>query len=236
MTSPLMGWDNPSPTRLGSTNKCAPGYDIQVLSDEGEILPRGEIGNICVRLPMPPGASWQIWNQPKRYSQAYLETFDGYYNTGDGGFVDDSGYVFITGRTDDVINVSGHRLSTGEMEEALSSHEAIAECAVIGVPDQLKGQLPLGLVVLKAGSDISGEQLGVELAAKVRGQIGALACYRETIVVQRLPKTRSGKILRAVLRKVAASEDYQVPSTIDDPAILQEIEQCIAGRTAGATA
>jgi propionyl-CoA synthetase len=228
MTSPMMGWNNPSAARLGSTNKCTPGYNIKVLADDGEEMPDGEVGNICLKLPLPPGVSTSIWNQPDRYREAYLSTFEGYYHTGDGGYKDDEDYVFITGRTDDVINVSGHRLSTGEMEEVVSSHDAIAECAVIGATDSLKGQIPVGLVVLKAGIDITSEQLQIELVAKVRAQIGALACFKDVFVVQRLPKTRSGKILRAVLRKIAAHEQYQVPSTIDDPAILGEIEQHLA--------
>jgi propionyl-CoA synthetase len=225
ITAPMMGWDNPSSARLGSTNKCTPGYDICVVDELGELVASAEVGNICVKLPLPPGASTSIWNQPERFKEAYLAEFEGYYHTGDGGYKDEDGYVFITGRTDDVINVSGHRLSTGEMEEVVSSHESIAECAVIGATDSLKGQVPIGLVVLKAGVTISDEQLQNELVAKVRAQIGALACFKNVFVVQRLPKTRSGKVLRAVLRKIAAHQDYQVPSTIDDPAILQEIEQ-----------
>ncbi|EPJ49137.1 MAG: putative acetyl-coa synthetase [Osedax symbiont Rs1] len=228
MTAPMMGWDNPAPARLGSTNKCTPGYDIKVLSIEGEEVSIGEVGNICLKLPLPPGASTAIWNQPDRYKDAYLSLFKGYYHTGDGGYKDDDDYIYITGRTDDVINVSGHRLSTGEMEEVVSTHTAVAECAVIGVHDSLKGQIPIGLVVLKAGVEIEIDQLQRELVADVRRQIGALACFKRVFVVQRLPKTRSGKILRAVLRKIAANETYQAPSTIDDPAILQEIEQLLS--------
>ena len=224
MTSPMMGWDNPSAPRLGSTNRCTPGYNIKVLSDQGKEIANGEIGNICLKLPLPPGVSTSIWNQPERYHEAYLSTFFGYYHTGDGGYKDDDDYVYITGRTDDVINVSGHRLSTGEMEEVVSSHQSIAECAVIGATDSLKGQVPVALVVLKAGADISSEQLQRDLVANVRTQIGALACFKDVFVVKRLPKTRSGKILRAVMRKIAAHESYQIPATIDDPLILSEIE------------
>ncbi len=227
MTAPMMGWDNPAPARLGSTNKCTPGYDIKVLSIEGEEVSIGEVGNICLKLPLPPGASTAIWNQPDRYTDAYLSLFKGYYHTGDGGYKDDEDYIYITGRTDDVINVSGHRLSTGEMEEVVSTHAAVAECAVIGVHDSLKGQIPIGLVVLKAGVEIEIDQLQRELVADVRRQIGALACFKRVFIVQRLPKTRSGKILRAVLRKIAANQTYQIPSTIDDPAILQEIAQLL---------
>ncbi|WP_020679968.1 propionyl-CoA synthetase [Marinobacterium rhizophilum] len=223
MTSAMMGWDAPSAPRLGSTNKPIPGYDIRVLDAAGEEVAAGESGNICVRLPMPPGVAWSIWNQPERFADAYLSLFPGYYHTGDGGFKDADGYVFITGRTDDVINVSGHRLSTGEMEEVVSGHPAVAECAVIGVQDALKGQLPVGLVVLQSGVAISEATLQAELVQRVRDQVGALACFRRVLVVQRLPKTRSGKILRAILRKIAVGESYKTPSTIDDESILPEI-------------
>nr|WP_067288645.1 propionyl-CoA synthetase [Marinobacterium profundum] len=223
MTSAMMGWDSPSEPRLGSTNKPIPGYDIRVLDGDGEEVATGESGNICVRLPMPPGVTWSIWNQPERFADAYLRLFPGYYHTGDGGFKDEDGYVFITGRTDDVINVSGHRLSTGEMEEVVTSHPAVAECAVIGVQDALKGQLPVGLVVLMSGVEITEETLQAELVQRVRDQVGALACFRRVLVVQRLPKTRSGKILRAILRKIAVGDSYKAPSTIDDESILPEI-------------
>ena len=230
MTSPMMGWESPSETRLGSTNKAIPGYDIRVLDGTGNELAANETGNICVKLPMPPGVAWSIWNQPQRYKEAYLSAFPGYYHTGDGGFKDDDGYIYITGRTDDVINVSGHRLSTGEMEEIVSAHPCVAECAVIGASDSLKGQVPVGLVVLKSGEDIDEAQLEEELVARVREEVGALACFRKAVVVERLPKTRSGKILRAVLRKIAANERYKMPSTIDDETILPEIEGILARR------
>ena len=230
MTSPMMGWDNPSAARLGSTNKPIPGYDIRVLDGDGHEVECNETGNICVKLPMPPGVAWSIWKQPQRYVDSYLTAFPGYYHTGDGGFKDDDGYIYITGRTDDVINVSGHRLSTGEMEEVVSAHPAVAECAVIGVADSMKGQLPVGLIVLKAGETIDEAQLEAELVQRVRDQVGALACFRKAVVVQRLPKTRSGKILRAILRKIAASEAYKMPSTIDDETILPEIEDILKER------
>lgn len=223
MTAPLMGLPDPSEVRLGSTNKPVPGYDIRVVDGDGNEVGANETGNIVAKLPMPPGVAWTIWNNPERFSSSYLSTFEGYYHTGDGGFIDDEGYVFITGRTDDVINVSGHRLSTGEMEEVVSAHPAVAECAVIGVPDSLKGEVPLGLILLKAGEDIAEEQLEKELVQMVREQVGALACFRRAVVVQRLPKTRSGKILRAILRKIAANESYTMPSTIDDESVLGEI-------------
>jgi len=227
MTAPMMGWENPSKERLGSTNKPIPGYDIRVLDDDGQPAADGVAGNICVSLPMPPGVAWSIWNNNDRYRSSYLEAFPGYYHTGDGGFKDEDGYIYITGRTDDVINVSGHRLSTGEMEEVLSAHSAVAECAVIGVNDELRGQLPLGLVVLKAGESIGEADLVNDLVQMVRDQVGAVACFRQALVVQRLPKTRSGKVLRAVLRKIAAGQEYTMPSTIDDPAILGEIEDIL---------
>ncbi len=223
IAAPMMGWNNSCGARLGSTNKCTPGFDLRVLSDEGVEVSSGEIGNICLKLPLPPGVSNSIWNQPARFKQAYLSTFPGFYHTGDGGYKDETNYVFITGRTDDVINVSGHRLSTGEMEEVVACHDAVAECAVIGVNDALKGQIPIGLVVLKAGLVLSPLVLQQELVNKIRSQIGALACFKKVYVVQRLPKTRSGKILRAVLRKIASDQPYQIPATIDDPEILTEI-------------
>tara|TARA_Y100000780_G_scaffold214275_1_gene215838 strand:+ start:6989 stop:8878 length:1890 start_codon:yes stop_codon:yes gene_type:complete len=232
MTAPMMGWDSPSEARLGSTNKPIPGYDIRVLDGDGVEVADGDAGNICVKLPMPPGVAWSIWNNNDRYVSSYLEAFPGYYHTGDGGFKDDDGYIYITGRTDDVINVSGHRLSTGEMEEVVSAHPAVAECAVIGVNDELKGQLPVGLIVLKAGEAIDEDDLQAELVQMVRDQVGALACFRSAIVVERLPKTRSGKILRAILRKIAAKEEYKMPSTIDDATILPEIEALIEARGA----
>ena len=231
ITSPMMGLDNPKPTRLGSTNCCTPGYDLRILDDAGQETLPGTSGNICLKLPLPPGVSTSIWNQPDRYANAYLLDYPGFYKSGDGGYKDEDGYVYITGRIDDVINVAGHRLSTTEMEEIVSAHEAIADCAVVGAVDSLKGQVPIGLVVLKSDTKISADQLRVELVANVRQQIGALACFKEVFVVKRLPKTRSGKILRAVLRKIAAGESYQIPTTIDDPKILVEIEACLKQRT-----
>lgn len=224
VTAPMMGWDSPSQPRIGSTNKPIPGYDIQVLDGDGKPVGPMEAGNICIKLPLPPGVAWSIWNNNDRFVSSYLTAFPGYYHTGDGGHKDEDNYVYITGRTDDVINVSGHRLSTGEMEEVVSAHAAVAECAVIGIADELKGQVPVGLIVLKAGVEIEEAQLEKELVAMVREQVGALACFRRAVVVQRLPKTRSGKILRAILRKIAANEDYKMPSTIDDESILPEIE------------
>ncbi|PJI47365.1 MAG: propionyl-CoA synthetase [Pseudomonas sp.] len=211
--------------RAGSTNRAVPGYHVQVVDDEGRLLGPNEQGSIVIALPLPPGCAQTLWNDHPRYLQAYLKTYPGYYHTGDGGYVDEEGFVFIMGRTDDVINVSGHRLSTGEMEELLALHEAVAECAVIAVQDDLKGHVPLGLVVLKDGAQATEANLQRELVALVRERIGALACFQRAVVVKRLPKTRSGKILRAVLRKIADGESYVPPSTIDDPAILGEITE-----------
>jgi len=209
--------------RAGSSNLAVPGYDVQVVDEEGRLLAPGQTGSIVIGLPLPPGCAQTLWNDHPRYLSAYLRAFPGYYHTGDGGFIDEDGFVHIMGRTDDVINVSGHRLSTGEMEELLALHDAVAECAVIAVQDPLKGHVPLGLVVLKDDARVTEEQLQRELVALVRERIGALACFQRAVVVKRLPKTRSGKILRAVLRKIADGEDYAPPSTIDDPAILDEI-------------
>ncbi|MDN6856297.1 propionyl-CoA synthetase [Pseudomonas sp. CAN2814] len=211
--------------RAGSTNRAVPGYHVQVVDDEGRLLGPNEQGSIVIALPLPPGCAQTLWNDHPRYLQAYLKTYPGFYHTGDGGYVDEEGFVYIMGRTDDVINVSGHRLSTGEMEELLALHEAVAECAVIAVQDDLKGHVPLGLVVLKDGAQTSEANLQRDLVALVRERIGALACFQRAVVVKRLPKTRSGKILRAVLRKIADGESYTPPSTIDDPAILGEIAE-----------
>ncbi|MNN27684.1 Acetyl-coenzyme A synthetase [compost metagenome] len=211
--------------RAGSTNRPVPGYNVQVLDDEGRPLGPNQQGSIVIALPLPPGCAQTLWNDHPRYLQSYLRAFPGYYHTGDGGYIDEDGFVYIMGRTDDVINVSGHRLSTGEMEELLALHEAVAECAVIAVQDSLKGHVPLGLVVLKDDARVGEEELQKALVALVRDRIGALACFQRVLVVKRLPKTRSGKILRAVLRKIADGEEYTPPSTIDDPAILGEIAE-----------
>ncbi|WP_041712388.1 propionyl-CoA synthetase [Pseudomonas sp. ATCC 13867] len=211
--------------RAGSTNRAVPGYHVQVVDDEGRVLGPNEQGSIVIALPLPPGCAQTLWNDHPRYLQAYLKTYPGYYHTGDGGYVDEDGFVYIMGRTDDVINVSGHRLSTGEMEELLALHDAVAECAVISLTDNLKGHVPLGLVVLKDDAKVAEDALQRDLVALVRERIGALACFQRVVVVKRLPKTRSGKILRAVLRKIADGEEYAPPSTIDDPAILGEIAE-----------
>ncbi|MBN0988665.1 propionyl-CoA synthetase [Amphritea pacifica] len=213
----------------GSATVPVSGFNIQILDHEGNELPNGEQGNIAIKLPLPPSCLPTVWGDFERFRTGYLSEFPGYYCSGDGGYKDEDGYVFIMGRTDDVINVAGHRLSTGEMEEIVADHPAVAECAVIGINDPLKGQQPIGLVLLKNGVEIDAEQLESELVAMVRKEIGAVACFRRAIVVQRLPKTRSGKILRKLLRQIADGQDYTVPSTIDDPASLPEIQE-IMGR------
>ncbi|MDP4537638.1 propionyl-CoA synthetase [Alkalimonas collagenimarina] len=211
------------PVKPGSSSVPVPGYCIQVLDDSGQPLPANQQGNIAIKLPLAPGCLQTIWGNEARFEAGYLSTFPGYYSSGDGGYIDDDGYVFIMGRTDDVINVAGHRLSTGEMEEIIARHPAVAECCVIGVSDELKGQLPLGLVVMKNGVQLSAEQLEQELVAMVREDIGAVACFKQAKVVEKLPKTRSGKILRKLLRDVADDKDPQIPSTIEDPSCLDDI-------------
>jgi propionyl-CoA synthetase len=211
--------------KAGSPTKPVPGYDVKILDDKGKELAAGEEGNIVVKLPLPPGTLATLWRNEERFVKSYMETFSGYYETSDGGYIDEDGYVYVMGRIDDVINIAGHRLSTGAMEEVVSTHQDVAECAVIGTDDQLKGQLPVGLVVLKAGVSRDEEEIKKELAQMVRNQIGPIACYRETAVVSRLPKTRSGKILRATMRAIAAGKKYRMPSTIDDPSVLDEITE-----------
>jgi len=213
------------PVKAGSPTCAVPGYDVQILDDEGNELPRGEMGNICVKLPMPPGCLATLWQNQEGYQRSYLNTFPGYYLSGDAGYQDEDGYLWIMSRTDDVINVAGHRLSTGAMEEVLASHADVAECAVIGVADALKGQLPFGLVVLKAGVDRDKDELLKEMVQLVRNKIGPVAAFKLVTIVERLPKTRSGKILRGTMRKIADGEQYKAPATIDDPAILDEITE-----------
>ena len=212
------------PARFGSGGKSAPGYDVVALDEAGHEVPRGETGTLAIRLPLPPGCLPTLWNADARFREAYLEAFPGYYNTSDSGVVDADGYVSVMSRTDDIINVAGHRLSTGAMEEVLASHADVAECAVLGVKDSLKGQVPLGLVVLKAGVARPEAAIARELVAMVRDRIGPVAAFKDARVVQRLPKTRSGKILRATLRRIADAEEYAVPPTIEDPAVLDELQ------------
>ncbi len=211
------------PVKPGSPTKPVPGYRVEILDELGAEVPAGHDGAIAVKLPLPPGSLPTLWNDDARFVSSYLSTYEGYYLTGDGGRIDDDGYLFVMGRIDDVINVAGHRLSTGAMEEIIATHPAVAECAVIGVADELKGQMPLGLVVVKDGVDADPAELERELVALVRGEIGAVASFKRAIVVPRLPKTRSGKVLRATMRAIADGREYAVPSTIDDPAVLDEI-------------
>ncbi|MDH3472467.1 MAG: propionyl-CoA synthetase [Rhodospirillales bacterium] len=211
----------------GSPTRPVPGWELEVLDAEGRPVEAGQIGAICGKLPMPPGCSPTLWNADDRFRQAYLASFPGYYETGDAGYIDERGYVFVMARTDDIINVAGHRLSTGAMEEVLAEHPDVAECAVIGVADKLKGQLPVGFLVLNAGAGRAEPEVVKEVVQMVRQQIGPVAAFKTATVVKRLPKTRSGKILRGTMRAIADGEDYKVPATIDDPAILDEIAQSL---------
>ncbi len=214
------------PVKPGSATKPVPGFDVRILSHQGEEVASGKEGYIAIKLPLPPGCLPTLWQNDERFVKSYLSMFEGYYATGDGGYKDEDGYVYIMGRVDDVINVSGHRLSTGEMEEIVAGHEHVAECAVIGIDDELKGQVPFGMVVLKNDVvEANVMQIENELIALVREQIGAVACFKRLIAVQRLPKTRSGKILRRTLRQMINGLSYKVPSTIDDPKILEEINE-----------
>jgi propionyl-CoA synthetase len=217
----------PLPVKAGSPTVAVPGYDIRVLSDEGEEVARGETGNIVVRLPLPPGTLPTLWGNRQRYYENYLSRYEGFYLTGDAGIMDEDGYLWVMSRIDDVINVAGHRLSTGSLEEALATHEAVAECAVIGVEDSLKGEMPLGFVVLNAGAKVDPAQLKSDLISTVRSEVGAIATPRDIVVVARLPKTRSGKILRGTMRKIADRKEYTVPATIEDPAVLEEIAEAL---------
>ena len=206
-----------------------PGYDLRVLDEDGEAVAPGTLGAIALRLPLPPGCLPTLWNADERFRRAYLERFPGHYETGDAGLVDEGGRVFIMARTDDVINVAGHRLSTGAMEEVLAEHPDVAECAVVGVADELKGQLPVGFVCLTRGVEREPAQIAAELVAMVRERIGPVAAFRTAVVVERLPKTRSGKTLRATMGRIAAGEQVEAPATIDDPAILDEIAAALRG-------
>jgi len=215
------------PVKPGSPTVAVPGYDIRVLDDAGRELPPGESGNIVARLPLPPGTLPTLWGARQRFYDTYLSRFAGYYLTGDAGMRDADGYLWVMSRIDDVINVAGHRLSTGALEEALATHPAVAECAVIGVADALKGEMPLGFVVLNAGAQVDKAVLKAELLRTVREQVGAIATPRDIVVVERLPKTRSGKILRGTMRKIADRKEYRVPATIEDAAVLDEIKAAL---------
>ncbi len=216
------------PIKPGSPTKAVPGWQVDVLDDNKKIVKAGTIGAICCKLPLPPGTLPTLWNADQRYRDAYLAEFPGYYKTADAGYKDEDGYLYIMARTDDIINVAGHRLSTGGMEEVLAAHPDVAECAVIGVADALKGQVPLGFLLLKAGVKRRPEDITREAVQMVRDRIGPVAAFKTACVVQRLPKTRSGKILRGTMQKIADSEPYKAPATIDDPAILDEIAAALA--------
>jgi propionyl-CoA synthetase len=215
------------PVKHGSPTKAVPGFDLRVLDAAGREVAPGETGAICARLPLPPGCLPTLWNNDAGFVKSYLAQYPGYYHTADAGYLDADGYLYVMSRTDDIINVAGHRLSTGGMEEILSGHPAVAECAVIGARDELKGQVPVGFVVLKAGVGDPHAKVVAELVARVRDQLGPVAAFKQACVVARLPKTRSGKILRSTMRAIADSEPYRVPPTIDDPAILPEIEAAL---------
>ncbi len=215
------------PVKIGSPTVAMPGYDVQILDDAGHPVKPGELGAIAIKLPLPPGTLPTLWNAEDRFKKSYLNTFPGYYETGDAGMIDEDGYLYIMARTDDVINVAGHRLSTGAMEEVLANHPDVAECAVIGVTDQLKGQLPLGFVCTNKGTDKSDADIMAECVKMMRDTIGPVAAFKLIAVVDRLPKTRSGKILRGTMVKIADGEDFKMPATIDDPAILDEIKTAL---------
>jgi propionyl-CoA synthetase len=221
------------PTKAGSATFPVPGFNVQILDREGNHAAAMEQGSVVIKQPMPPGCLAGVWRDPERFFSAYMAAFPGYYQTGDGGYFDEDGYLFIMGRTDDVINIAGHRLSTGEMEEVVGSHPAVAECAVIGIHDALKGQVPVGLVIPKDGFDGDKVALEQELIALMHEQIGAVASFKQVLVVDRLPKTRSGKILRKLLRHIADGKEYSVPSTIDDPASLQDVHEAMMKRSLG---
>ena len=221
------------PVKYGSPGVPMPGFDVRVLDDAGHEVPKGALGNVVIKLPLPPGSLPTLWNADERFAQAYLDEFSGFYKTADAGLVDEDGYLFVMARTDDIINVAGHRLSTGAMEEVLAEHPDVAECAVVGVADAMKGQVPLGFVVLNAGATRDEIALEKEAVALVRDRIGPVAAFKTVLVIKRLPKTRSGKILRGTMQKIADREEWAMPATIDDPAILDEIAAALSGRQGG---
>ena len=215
------------PVKAGSVGPAAPGWDVRALDSAGQDVQPGDVGAIACRLPLPPGSLTGLWQAEERFRKAYLEAFPGYYETGDAGYIDEDGYIHVMSRTDDVINVAGHRLSTGAIEEVLAAHRDVAECAVIGASDPLKGQLPLGFLVLKAGVERAAGEIVAETVKMVREQVGPVAVFKQAVVVDRLPKTRSGKILRGTMRQIADTEEFRVPATIEDPAVLGEIETAL---------
>ena len=212
-------------TKYGSSFKAVPGFQIKIMKDNNTEAGPNELGDIVVKLPLPPGTFPTLWNADERYKETYMSTFEGFYQTYDAGHIDDDGYIHIMSRTDDIINVSGHRLSTGAMEEVLAEHQSVAECAVVGISDSLKGQIPIGFVVLKNGVNIDSETISKECIQAIRDKVGPVAVFKKVFVVKRLPKTRSGKILRSVIRKILEKQEYDMPATIDDPNILEEIKE-----------
>ena len=216
------------PIKPGSPTKPAPGWNLKALDPESNPLPAGEIGTLAVKIPLPPGALPTLWQNDEGFVQKYLSEFPGHYTTADAGFIDEDGYVFVMSRTDDIINVAGHRLSTGAMEEILAEHPDVAECAVVGVEDELKGQIPIGFVVLSAGVDREETEIEKECVQMIRERIGPVAAFKHATVVKRLPKTRSGKVLRGTIQKIADNKEYRIPATIDDPEILTEMEASLA--------
>ncbi|HKU38901.1 MAG TPA: propionyl-CoA synthetase [Polyangiales bacterium] len=218
------------PTKPGSPTRAVPGWDVRVLDEAGRELGPQATGALAVKLPLPPGAAPTLWNADQRYFDAYLREYPGYYKTADAGYIDEDGYVYVMARTDDIINVAGHRLSTGAMEEVLASHPDVTECAVIGVADDLKGEVPLGLLVLRDGAQKAPGEIVADVVQRVRERIGPVAAFRQALVLPRLPKTRSGKILRGTMKKIAEGQPYTVPATIDDPAVLQDIQASLQKR------
>jgi propionyl-CoA synthetase len=218
------------PIKPGSPTVPMPGYDVQVVDEGGKAVARGKMGSIVVKLPLPPGAFPTLWQNDDRFKESYLSAFPGYYNTSDAGYIDEEGYLYVMGRTDDIINVAGHRLSTGGMEEVLSSHPDVAETAVLGMVDSLKGEVPLGFIVLKKGVTKSNEQVEKECVALVRDKIGPVAAFKLAVTISRLPKTRSGKILRGTMKKIADRQEFSTPATIDDPMILTEISDALKAK------
>lgn len=233
IVTPVFGPTATPQIKPGSAGRPVPGYQVEILNESGEKLIPNQEGFIAIKLPLPPGCLPTLYNDDQRFISSYLDTFPDYYLTGDGGYLDEENFLYIMGRIDDVINVAGHRLSTGEMEEMVSGHKAVAECAVIGMADELRGQIPLAFVVIKDGIEITERTLETDLVQLIRDNIGAVACFKNVVLVKRLPKTRSGKILRRIMRHITDGEHYTIPSTIDDPAILVEIHDALKRRSIG---
>ncbi len=222
------------PVKHGSPTVAMPGYDVRVVDDGNKELPRGTMGSLVIKLPLPPACLPTLWQQDDRMKESYLAEFPGYYKTADAGYIDDDGYVYVMGRTDDIINVAGHRLSTGGMEEVLSSHQDVAECAVLGIKDDLKGEVPCGFIVLKTGVNRAADEIEKECVALIRDKIGPVASFRHAVTVARLPKTRSGKILRGTMKKIADGDAWTMPATIEDPKVLEEIGGALKAKGVGA--